>query len=648
MALGLGGFNAGAQVAVSGSNPFPALTFAARFVTGDFDKDGDVDILYQNGNTSGTNWNYMQNNGNGTYTTIAAASPSGLFSAGPFNGIAFTQFASMYVTDFDNDGDFDLLDQQNGSSRLLVNNSGTFAVAGTNPFPVLTFAARMTFNDFDGDGDTDVLYQNGNTSGTNWNYMQNNGNGTYTTIAAASPSGLFSSGPFNGVAFTQFASMFSFDYDRDGDIDLLDQQNGSTRLLVKSGATYTVSGSNPFPALTFAARMTLVDADSDGDVDVLYQNGNTSGTNWNYMQNNGNGTYTTIAAASPSGTFSAGPFNGVSFTQFASYFIFDYERDGDLDLLDQQNGSTRLLTQTNTPPKLSASTPANGNMTFTRDANIVLNFSEAVTAGTGNIYIRRASDNSIFETIVAAGARVTGTGTATINLNPVGVLNSNTAYYVTFDNTAFKDASSAAFGVLTPGSINIAPITSSTFLAFTTSTVLPVRVLSFNAVKQGSGVGVQWQTAFESGIDHFEVEYSLDGVHFSSLYSVGAVNTTLGKTYNFVHPTPVAGTQYYRLAIYEQSGEKSYLPVVIIRFDDPKNPIRLYPVPAVSSINARFTSGRYTQVQLVDVSGRVLAKQTIAQGSETVTFPLQSYGSGVYYLRFKTATGTEVQSFNKN
>ena len=646
MALGLGGFEANAQVAVSGSNPFPTLPFAARLVSGDFDKDGDVDILYQSGNTSGAGWNYMQNNGNGTYTTIAA-SGTGTFSSGPFNGITFTQFASMFVVDYDKDGDFDLLDNQNNASRLLVNNgNGTFSVSGSNPFPTLPFASRISFNDFDNDGDTDALYQSGNTSGAGWNYMQNNGNGTYTTIAA-SGTGTFSSGPFNGITFTQFTAIFGLDYDRDGDLDLIDNQNSSSRLLVYNAGVYTVSGSNPFPVLPFATRLSLVDADSDGDVDVLYQASNTSGAGWNYMQNNGNGTYTTIAA-SGTGTFSSGPFNGITFTQFASVFIFDYEKDGDLDILDNQNNASRLLTQTNTPPRLLTSTPSNNAMNAVRDGNIVLNFSEAVVAGTGNIYIRRTSDNSIFETIAANGARVTGTGTSTVNVNPVGILSSNTSYYVTFDNTAFRDASGAAFGVLTPGSLAISSITSNTFLTFTTSTILPVRVLSFTATRQAGGVGVQWQTSNESAIDHYEVEYSLDGIHFSSLDRQAAVNTVSGRTYTYVHPSPVAGTQYYRLAVYEQSGEKSYLPVVVIRIEDLKNPIRLYPVPAVSSINARFTSGRYTRVQLVDVTGRILASQTVGQSTETVTFPVQGYGSGVYYLRFISTAGTEVQSFNKN
>ncbi|WP_204271946.1 FG-GAP-like repeat-containing protein, partial [Escherichia coli] len=41
--------------------------FDSRMVFGDFDGDGDVDILYQNGNAPGVGIGYKQNLGNGTF-----------------------------------------------------------------------------------------------------------------------------------------------------------------------------------------------------------------------------------------------------------------------------------------------------------------------------------------------------------------------------------------------------------------------------------------------------------------------------------------------------------------------------------------------------------------------------------------------------
>ena len=54
-----------------------------------------------------------------------------------------------------------------------------------------------------------------------------------------------------------------------------------------------------------------------------------------------------------------------------------------------------------------------------RDANIVLNFSESVDVESGNITIKKTSDDSTVETFnVATSGQVTGTGTSQITVNP--------------------------------------------------------------------------------------------------------------------------------------------------------------------------------------------------------------------------------------
>ena len=58
-------------------------------------------------------------------------------------------------------------------------------------------------------------------------------------------------------------------------------------------------------------------------------------------------------------------------------------------------------------PTLSSSTPADNATGISVTANIVLNFSENVDAESGNITIKKTSDNSTIETIDVTGAPVT-------------------------------------------------------------------------------------------------------------------------------------------------------------------------------------------------------------------------------------------------
>ena len=108
-------------------------------------------------------------------------------------------------------------------------------------------------------------------------------------------------------------------------------------------------------------------------------------------------------------------------------------------------------------PTLASSSPSDDATGVTIDANIVLTFSEAVDAETGDIVIKRVSDNSVFETFSVASATA-GSGTTTITINPSTDFAYSTAYYVEIASTAFDDAAGNSYG----------GISNSTMLNFTT------------------------------------------------------------------------------------------------------------------------------------------------------------------------------------
>ena len=98
-----------------------------------------------------------------------------------------------------------------------------------------------------------------------------------------------------------------------------------------------------------------------------------------------------------------------------------------------------------TIPTLGSSTPADNATSVSSDANIVLNFDESVDAETGNITIKKTSDNSTIETIDVTGSKVTGSGSSQITVNPASTFDSSTEYYVLIDATAFDDYSSNSY-----------------------------------------------------------------------------------------------------------------------------------------------------------------------------------------------------------
>ncbi len=89
-------------------------------------------------------------------------------------------------------------------------------------------------------------------------------------------------------------------------------------------------------------------------------------------------------------------------------------------------------------PTLKVMYPADEGVGMLVNADLMATFSAYVVKGTGNIILRRSSDDSVVETIDVNSAAVT-VNNAQVTLNPSSNLETNTSYYVEMDGGAFID-----------------------------------------------------------------------------------------------------------------------------------------------------------------------------------------------------------------
>lgn len=178
---------------------------------------------------------------------------------------------------------------------------------------------------------------------------------------------------------------------------------------------------------------------------------NSAGTNLN----DGNQTYTADAdnnvvynpPASISKTFT---ISGLTITNGSTYYlIWRYTGNGgktNSQILGLDNFSIKLNTTPTdtTPPSLSSLNPTNSATNVLVGSNLVATFDENVAKGTGNIIIKRYSDNSVVETIDVTSSQVTVSG-ATVTIDPTANLASNTHYYLEIASTAIKDLANNNF-----------------------------------------------------------------------------------------------------------------------------------------------------------------------------------------------------------
>jgi hypothetical protein len=276
--------------------------FGGSVAWGDFDNDGDLDLVL----TGNTGEEYLtrayQNDGGGGFTDLDAGLP-GVCSS------------SVAWGDCDNDGDLDLLlagDTGEGRIARIYSNGGTGAFSDLNAGFPGTSAGSAAWGDYDNDGDLDVLLAGSTGSMRISRVYRNDGDGMFADIDAGLP------------GLDQCVVAWG-DCDSDGDLDIL--MTGSsdsgplTRVYQNTGGVFADISAG----LAQVERSTADwgDFDNDGDVDILLAGD--SGP-WpipgdvSVVYRNDGGVFTDMNAGLPGVEQGAAAWG-------------DYDNDGRLDLL---------------------------------------------------------------------------------------------------------------------------------------------------------------------------------------------------------------------------------------------------------------------------------------------------------------------------
>lgn len=141
-------------------------------------------------------------------------------------------------------------------------------------------------------------------------------------------------------------------------------------------------------------------------------------------------------------------------------------------------------------------------------------------------------------------------------------------------------------------------------------TVLPVKVVNFNAYYQKGLINISWKNFFESGIDYYEIENSSDRNHFISIRRVAARNSGAAENYLVKDDHFKEGANFYRLKVVDKSGDTSYTSIAFLNVANEKQ-INIFSNPVTThrfTIAGNIPSGKYV-LQLFTSSGqRVLNK----------------------------------------
>ncbi|WP_436516632.1 T9SS type A sorting domain-containing protein [Ekhidna sp. To15] len=175
---------------------------------------------------------------------------------------------------------------------------------------------------------------------------------------------------------------------------------------------------------------------------------------------------------------------------------------------------------------------------------------------------------------------------------------------------------------------------------------LPVELISFKVVLKNQKAELTWVTAQEINNDYFSIEYSNDGLSFSSIGNVEGNGTISSvSNYSFTHNNPKSGFNYYRLKQVDYDGQSEYSEIKRISlgaFEDVS--ISVYPNPADEYATLIVNEGIATSIELLTLSGTILQSIRFEEGVSSHEFDISGLKGGMYLIRVK---GPDVNTIKR-
>ncbi len=164
---------------------------------------------------------------------------------------------------------------------------------------------------------------------------------------------------------------------------------------------------------------------------------------------------------------------------------------------------------------------------------------------------------------------------------------------------------------------------------------LPVEFINVEAkgsVQSPNIVNINWTTASEINNEKFIVQKSKDVNTWVDFAEVsGSGNSNLVLSYEVNDTNPFADITYYRIKQIDFDGKFSFSKIVSFKKDIEleNNHIKIYPNPAKHFVNIKNNSGKSENIEITNLSGNILYKNTIVK---SLQIDISKFESGVYIV----------------
>ncbi len=180
------------------------------------------------------------------------------------------------------------------------------------------------------------------------------------------------------------------------------------------------------------------------------------------------------------------------------------------------------------------------------------------------------------------------------------------------------------------------------------ASTLPVRLLDFSGFNRSNFNELKWVVSQEHDLRNYELERSIDGIHYSRIATKTPNGSNNEITYSYNDPVLTGYSEfYYRLKMVDNDGRETYSSVIFIRTTSKtKISVTNNPFKDMIALQYNISKDELLSISLFNVSGALLKKvqykATAGSGAYTL-YGVGNNATGIYFLRVEA--GEYRQSF---
>jgi hypothetical protein len=167
------------------------------------------------------------------------------------------------------------------------------------------------------------------------------------------------------------------------------------------------------------------------------------------------------------------------------------------------------------------------------------------------------------------------------------------------------------------------------FFVKTTSVILPLTLIDFEATKKSNNVLLNWLTNNEQNVDGFRIERKTGSGDFESIGFVQAKNNSTNN-YDFTDYSPAKGVSYYRLKMVDIDGKFTYSKVIQMSYDA-NIQIMLYPNPVTDILYIKLSDAQPAFAIVLNNTGQTVKKEKFTGNAATIN--LSDVPKGIYTVK---------------